>query len=150
MWCNLLNGCIVAFSALVLSAFVHVDSSDKTGWHEADWVDYIAREEFGIGELDGAVEVSLFNGKRADVIWETYAIEVDWASKAPEGIGQCLYYAAVTHKDPALILLVKDRAKDVKYVEQALVVCRSNVPRIRLWAYDITTEKFLRVSDEPR
>ena len=149
MWCNLLNFTVVLSSTLCLTAFVHLDQQDRSSWHEVDWVQHLAETEYGIEDGSDSLEIRLFNGKRIDLIWSDYAIEVDWANKFPEGIGQSLYYAAVTHRKPAVLLLVKNPIKDQKYIEQALVVCRSNEPRIRLWAYDTTQSKFMRVSDAP-
>jgi hypothetical protein len=159
-WCNFLHGgsvCVAVSMTLwsvplpELSLFMGQPVGDGPRT-EPEWVDYIAVQDFGLAEVDGkveGVEVSLFNGKRVDLVWNGYAIEADWANKAPEGIGQSLYYAAVTHRKPGLLLLLK-KSSDVRYVEQALVVCRRNTPEIRVWAYDTKAKKFLQVSDKPR
>ena len=151
MSCRLLHPAWMALLAFLWCPSLVVTEMSSS-LNEVGWVDKIAVEHFGMSEVDGkveGVEVRLFNGKRVDLIWKNYAIEADWANKAPEGIGQCLYYAAVTHREPGLLLLVKDASKEVRYVEQALVVCRRNKPEIRLWAYDTTNKRFLRVSDNP-
>lgn len=52
-------------------------------------------------------EVHLTNGTRADCLSETHAIEIDFASKWAEAIGQSLSYADETGKSPAVILICK-------------------------------------------
>lgn len=53
------------------------------------------------------MEVTLPNGTRADCMTDRLAIEIDWSWKWPEAIGQSLNYAAVTGKQPAVILICK-------------------------------------------
>lgn len=45
-----------------------------------------------------------------------YAIEVDWAKKWAEGVGQSLYYAHMTDRKPAIALIVG--SKDERYVRR--------------------------------
>lgn len=44
---------------------------------------------------------------RADCVSETHAIEIDWADKWHEGIGQALSYATATGLAPGLILVCR-------------------------------------------
>jgi hypothetical protein len=113
---------------------------------EVQWVDYIAKEELGIDEF--GVEVRLFDDKRVDMVVNDYAIEVDWANKWSEGVGQALYYAHATDKKAGLILLVKNSERDRKYLYQALVVCRANEPKITLWAYDTDKRQFMSIGQK--
>ena len=71
-----------------------------------------------------ATEFRLWDNTRVDMINNVYAFEVDWAHKWPEAIGQALYYAEVTDREPAIILLVKGHAKAWRYhVWRAQTVC---------------------------
>ena len=148
---------ILGTMAAVLSCFSDMTPQDgepleaSGGKSERQWCEHIAVEEFGCSSVDGkveGVEVTLFNGRRVDLLWGQYAIEFDWAEKVFEGCGQCLYYAAVTERRPGLVLLVKDR-EDHDEVRDAIIVARSVDPSIRVWAYDVDRKKMLRVSDTP-
>ena len=48
--------------------------------------------------LDGVMEQSLLDRTRVDCLTDVYAIEVDFAKKWAESVGQSLYYAAMTDK----------------------------------------------------
>jgi hypothetical protein len=47
---------------------------------------------------------------------DNYAIEVDWAKKWAEGIGQSLYYAEMTNKKAAVALIVGEQ--DQRYLNR--------------------------------
>ena len=57
-------------------------------------------------EYDGEMEYVLEDRTRVDCLTQEYAIEVDFASKWAESIGQSLYYAHMTGKEPAVGLIV--------------------------------------------
>jgi hypothetical protein len=57
------------------------------------------------------MEYRLFDRTRVDCLTDNYAIEVDFAKKWAEGIGQSLYYADVTGKIPAVGLIVGKKDK---------------------------------------
>jgi hypothetical protein len=57
------------------------------------------------------MEYRLFDRTRVDCLTDDYAIEVDFAKKWAEGIGQSLYYADVTRKTPAVGLIVGKKDK---------------------------------------
>ena len=57
-------------------------------------------------EIDGQVEVIMKDGTRCDILTSTHAIEVDFARKWAEAIGQSLHYALHTGKSPAVALIV--------------------------------------------
>jgi len=61
--------------------------------------------------LDGIMEFRLRDKTRVDCLTDNYAIEVDFAKKWAEGIGQSLYYADVTGKIPAVGLIVGKKDK---------------------------------------
>ncbi len=49
--------------------------------------------DWAAAELDGETEVVLPNGTRCDILTDQYALEVDFADKWAEALGQCLNYA---------------------------------------------------------
>ena len=66
--------------------------------------------------LNGQAEFRLKDKTRVDCLTDEYAIEVDWAKKWAEGIGQSLYYAEMTNKKPAVALIVGK--KDQRYLNR--------------------------------
>ena len=73
-------------------------------------------------KYNAQVEQRLFDGTRVDLLSDEYAIEVDWGHKWAEAIGQALYYAQITGKKPAVLLLISDMDKEVQYVYRVQVV----------------------------
>jgi hypothetical protein len=63
------------------------------------------RDEF-CNKIGGVVEHRLSDNARVDCLSSEYAIEVDFGKKWAEGIGQSLYYAQMTHKKPAVALII--------------------------------------------
>ena len=57
----------------------------------------------------GKTEVTLPDKTRCDIITDDYAIEVDFADKWSESVGQALYYAFQTNKKPAILIVMEDR-----------------------------------------
>ncbi|MHC1791796.1 hypothetical protein [Solidesulfovibrio sp.] len=63
----------------------------------------------------GTLEVRLPGGLRIDCETETHAVEVDFAPKWAEAVGQSLAYAAATGKRPG-ILLILERPTDERHL----------------------------------
>ena len=70
--------------------------------------------------LKGQMEYVLPDKTRVDCLTATHAIEIDWAEKWAEGIGQALYYAKITGKAPAVALIVGE--KDARYLKRLELV----------------------------
>jgi hypothetical protein len=66
--------------------------------------------------MHAKTEVVLNDRTRADIVTDTFAIEVDFAHKWAESIGQSLHYAHKLHKK-AGILLILDGQKDDRFVQ---------------------------------
>lgn len=66
--------------------------------------------------LQGKTEVVLDDRTRADIVTDTFAIEVDFAHKWAESIGQSLHYAHRLHKK-AGIVLIADGRKDDRFIQ---------------------------------
>ncbi|ABB44615.1 hypothetical protein Suden_1337 [Sulfurimonas denitrificans DSM 1251] len=67
-------------------------------------------------ELKGKIEYVLADKTRVDCLTNEYAIEVDFAKKWAEAIGQSLYYAQMTGKKPAIGFIVGDG--DERYLKR--------------------------------
>jgi len=85
-------------------------------------------------EIGGQVEVVMKDGTRCDILTATHAIEVDFAKKWAEAIGQSLNYAMQTGKRPAVALIVLSPS-DNKYVERVSKISEKN--RLGLTIYPI-------------
>ena len=66
----------------------------------------------------GVQEVILADKTRADCVTKNYAVEFDFAAKWAESIGQALYYAKMTGKKPAVILII-EKPSDFKHYKKA-------------------------------
>jgi hypothetical protein len=78
---------------------------------EAYYVNEWCSEDFGQQEF------VLGDKTRVDCLTKDYAIEFDFAKKWAESIGQSLYYAKMTGKKPAVVLILTD-INDYKYVKR--------------------------------
>lgn len=58
----------------------------------------------------GEIEHILPDRTRIDCLLDRYAVEVDFQYKWAEAIGQSLYYATMTHREPAVLLIVDKNA----------------------------------------
>ena len=83
---------------------------------EAEWCAELAPK------YNAKVEVRLWDKTRVDLLNDTYAIEVDFAKKWAECIGQALYYSAVTGKKPACLLIAEKNSEE-RYVYRCQTVC---------------------------
>lgn len=65
----------------------------------------------------GKMEYVLDDSTRVDCLTSEYAVEVDWAHKWAEGVGQAQYYARETRRKPGLLLIV-DKGEE-RFVDRA-------------------------------
>ena len=66
----------------------------------------------------GITEYILPDKARVDCLTRMYAVEFDFASKWAESVGQSLYYAHMTKKKPAIVLIMESNS-DEKYYSRA-------------------------------
>ena len=62
-------------------------------------------------------------GTFVDILTEDLAIEVDFAKKWYQAIGQACHYSVEMKRRPAIYLIVREES-DEKYVKRALKVCK--------------------------
>lgn len=82
-------------------------------------------------QLGGITEYRLKDQTRVDCLVDEYAIEVDFAAKWAESIGQSLYYASQTSRKPAVLLIIEDDEKDMKYLRRLEDVSQKH--KIDIW-----------------
>lgn len=88
-------------------------------------------ELFCVGE-GGDEEVVLSDRTRVDCVTDEYVIEVDFARKWYEGVGQSLHYATVTGKKPGVALIMDDSEQRFMDRAKRLKVC----PQIQFYRID--------------
>jgi hypothetical protein len=105
------KGMMNAFLALLLLAPSALSAAERLSEREyqALWCE----------EAGGRAEAVLPDRARVDCLTGEHAVEVDFAPKWAEAIGQSLYYAAVTGKKPGILLIIRDK-KDRRYLERLL------------------------------
>lgn len=102
---------IVVFT-LLLS--VSVTAAGK--WHERNYQeDWCTKRPGLIG-----IEYRLPDKTRVDCLFEDYALEVDWDYKWAESIGQSLYYAEMTGKKPAVLLILGPKSD--RYLKRLIFI----------------------------
>lgn len=67
---------------------------------------------------NGVMEYKLNDKTRVDCLTDKYAVELDFANKWAECIGQALYYGKMTGKQPACVLIMERGEKDLKYLRR--------------------------------
>ena len=100
-----------------------------TAQTEAEYIAAMARA------LGGRTEAAVDNG-RVDILTATHAIEVERAGKWKNSIGQALWYALQTNKQPGIILIL-DGAQDYKHFQRLNAALRyaGLQDRVRTWLY---------------
>ena len=89
--------------------------------------------------MGGEAEVRLSDGTRCDIILYDLAIEVDWAKKWPEAVGQCLHYSRLVGKRPGILLLTRGKPTEDKYLDDCRNVCRMIDITMLTWSTKPTT-----------
>lgn len=87
----------------------------------------------------GQLEYVLPDKARVDCLLSDKAVEVDFAAKWAECIGQALYYGNMTNKIPACLLIMENGAKDNKYLYR-LINATKDIKDFRI--FTITPDDF--------
>lgn len=69
-------------------------------------------------KMNGQAEYVLDDKTRVDCLTHSYAIEVDFAEKWAESIGQSLYYSIKTGKRAGVLLILEQPHKERKYLRR--------------------------------
>jgi len=102
-------------SASALGAHVHKEKEYQAAW---------------CARVDGVTEYRLEDGARVDCLTDTHAIEFDFAPKWAESIGQSLYYARMTGKQPGVVLIMENEG-DGRYLDRLNAVAEKY--SIKVW-----------------
>lgn len=88
-------------------------------------------------KYSGETEVSMPDGTRCDIVTETHAIEVDFADKWGEAIGQSLNYAFQSNKRAGILLILEKKTDEKHLIRVNSIVQHFELPidvlAIRAW-----------------
>lgn len=86
--------------------------------------------------LGGQMEVEVDNG-RIDLLTNTYAIEIEFANKWKNAIGQALWYGLQKDKIPGIVIIKRDAAADNKHVIRlgSALQYAGLENRVKVWVY---------------
>lgn len=82
---------------------------------------------------EGKIEYRLPDATRVDCLLDDYAIEMDFADKWYEAIGQSLWYAVQTNRLPGIVLIIEEDKDKVNLDRLNEFVERYWILRIRVW-----------------
>lgn len=92
-------------------------------------------QEAWCNKHNGVMEYQLEDKARVDCLTKRYAVEVDFAPKWAECIGQALYYGQSTKHKSACLLIMENEEKDLKYYKRIQAVSKKH----RIKIFTITT-----------
>ena len=92
--------------------------------------------KFWCAQQKGMVEVKLADATRCDCLTTTHSIEVDYANKFYEAVGQSLHYSIMTKKLPGILLLIKDTGDNVYLARLKNIIIKYKLP-ITVWTLKI-------------
>jgi len=88
-------------------------------------------------KYSGETEVSMPDGTRCDIVTETHAIEVDFADKWGEAIGQSLNYAFQSNKRAGILLILEKKSDEKHLIRVQSIIEHFKLPidllAIRAW-----------------
>lgn len=70
----------------------------------------------------GALEYVLGDKSRVDCLTDSYAVEVEFAPKWKEAIGQALYYSIKTKRKPGIVVISENPETDAKHIKRLRIV----------------------------
>ena len=116
---RILSFIIMLFCSGIANAGSHLHPER---WYQERWC----------AQQEGQAEVRLEDKTRVDCLTETHAVEVDFARKLYEGIGQSLHYALMTGKKAGVLLIV-EKPGDQKYWERLQTIVAKHGLPIDVW-----------------
>ena len=90
----------------------------------------------------GQKEVVLDDRTRVDIVTDSFAIEVDFADKWAEGIGQSYHYGMKLKKKSGILLVVNGKFDD-RFVQ--ILMPHAVELGITVWVMDYTTDRWYRI-----
>lgn len=111
-------------SILLLLAVLLITGCVGKPLHEKDY------QHWWCEKHGGELEYRLSDKTRVDCLTREYAVEVEYAAKWAESIGQALYYAQSTGRKPAVLVIVQEKS-DERFLKRLRAVAKEQ--RIKVW-----------------
>jgi len=89
-------------------------------------------QESWCNRAGGLTEVTLSDRSRVDCLTDTYAVEMDFAGKWAEAVGQALFYASMTGKRPAIVLIMEKKG-DSRYLKRLYLTIEKWGLPVKVW-----------------
>ena len=83
----------------------------------------------------GEVEVRMPDETGCDIVTDTHAVEVEWAYKWYEGIGQSLWYSFQTNKKAGIVMILRNE-KDRKFLIRLRSLIAGKKLDIKVWVIE--------------
>lgn len=120
----------IIFLILLTSIIYPTDAYSKHFHHERyyqnEWCSGYTNKR-----VDKVTEIYVYSDGmyvgRVDCLTDKYAIEFDFSYKWAESYGQALMYAALTGKEPAVVLIVENKS-DLKHIKKLQILSDTYVP----------------------
>ena len=93
--------------------------------HEKDY------QRYWCDKHTGELEYRLPDGTRVDCLIKDYAVEIEYAQKWAEAIGQALYYAKITGRKPGVVLVMREHG-DERFARRLREVASQE--KIKVWS----------------
>ena len=116
----------ILFIAFLTTLFCHGAEKKNEAHYQKAW----AAKANG-----GKVEVRMPDDTRCDVVTKTHAVEVDWAYKWQEAVGQSLWYSYQSNLKPGIVLILRTE-KDRKYLLKLNSLIDGKKLDIKVWVID--------------
>lgn len=110
------------FLAALLFNAQTITAAESEHWYQEVWCK----------GMSGEVEHRLKDGRRIDCLTKSHAIEVEFAHKWPEAIGQSLDYSMLTGKDAGIVLIIRKQSDLQHWDRLNKVITHYQLP-VKLW-----------------
>ncbi|MGZ0656004.1 hypothetical protein ACWPKS_10410 [Coraliomargarita sp. W4R72] len=94
-------------------------------------------QDIAAKKYNGETEVTMPDGTRCDIVTEKHAIEVDFADKWGEAIGQSLNYAFQSNKKAGILLILESKEDEKHLIRVNSIIEHFDLPidvlAIRAW-----------------
>lgn len=115
---------IIQILLVVLFLLTILSGCSNRPLHEKDYQNWWCEKHHGTQEY------RLQDGTRVDCLTKDYAVEVEYAPKWAESIGQALYYAQSTGRKPGVVMIIRNH-NDERFLKRLRSVAKEQ--GIKVW-----------------
>ena len=83
--------------------------------------------------VKGKTEVIMGDKTRCDVVTDTHAIEVEFAQKWTEGLGQALWYSFQTNKKAGIVLIIEKKKDERFLIKLRSLIKHRKIKDVKVW-----------------